>query len=56
MPKIDFGYVRVSSKTQKLDLQVDALLKEKVHRKNILSDIVSGVKAERKGLDELLDV
>jgi len=49
-----FGYVRVSSKTQKLDLQVDALLKVKVLRKNIFSDIVSGVKAERKGLDELL--
>ncbi|GGW24423.1 hypothetical protein GCM10007383_06100 [Arenibacter certesii] len=54
MPKMDFGYVRVSSKTQKLDLQVDALLKAKVLRKNIFSDIVSGVKAERKGLDELI--
>ena len=55
MPKMYFGYVRVSSKTQKLDLQVDALLKVKVLRKNIFSDIVSGVKAERKGLDDLPD-
>ena len=48
-----FGYVRVSTKTQKLDLQVDALLKEGIDSKNIYSDIASGAKSERKGLEEL---
>lgn len=51
---MEFGYARVSTPTQKLDLQVDALLKENVDPKNIYSDIVSGVKADRKGLDEML--
>jgi len=41
---MDFGYVRVSTKSQKLDLQVDALLNNKVLTKNIYSDIASGVK------------
>jgi DNA invertase Pin-like site-specific DNA recombinase len=50
-----FGYVRVSTKSQKLDLQVDALLKEGVQTNNIYSDIASGVKSERKGLEDLLD-
>lgn len=49
-----FGYVRVSTKSQKLDLQVDALLKEGVQTKNIYSDIASGVKSERTGLDDML--
>ena len=48
-----FGYVRVSTKAQKFDLQVDALLKEGVDSKNIYSDTASGAKSERKGLDEL---
>jgi DNA invertase Pin-like site-specific DNA recombinase len=48
-----FGYVRVSTKSQKFDLQVDALLKEGVNSKNIYSDTASGAKSERKGLDEL---
>lgn len=51
---MEFGYARVSTPTQKLDLQVDALLKEDIEPKNIYSDIVSGVKSERKGLDEML--
>lgn len=50
-----FGYVRVSTKSQKLDLQVDAMLKEGVKPKNIFSDIASGAKSERKGLDELME-
>ncbi|MDE3743998.1 recombinase family protein [Maribacter polysaccharolyticus] len=49
-----FGYARVSTKAQKLDLQVDALLSNGVDVKNIYSDIASGVKSQRSGLDELL--
>jgi DNA invertase Pin-like site-specific DNA recombinase len=49
-----FGYARVSTKTQKHDLQVDAFLKESIDPKNIFADISSGAKSERKGLDELL--
>ncbi|MDX1365700.1 MAG: recombinase family protein [Arenibacter latericius] len=37
-----------------MNLHVDALLKAKVLCKDIFSDIASGVKDERKGLDELL--
>lgn len=48
-----FGYARVSTKTQKFDLQVNALLKEGVNVKNIYSDIASVAKSKRKGLDEL---
>jgi DNA invertase Pin-like site-specific DNA recombinase len=49
-----FGYARVSTKSQKHDLQVDAFLKEGIDTKNIYADISSGAKSERKGLDELL--
>ena len=49
-----FGYSRVSTKSQKHDLQVDAFLKEGIETKNIYADISSGAKSERKGLDELL--
>jgi len=49
-----FGYARVSTNTQKLDLQIDALLKEGVSQKNIFTDISSGAKSQRKGLDLLL--
>ena len=45
-----FGYARVSTKSQKHDLQVDALLKEGIDFKNIYADISSGAKSERKGL------
>ena len=49
-----FGYARVSTKSQKHDLQVDAFLKEGIEPKDIYADISSGAKAERKGLDEML--
>ncbi|TKD59039.1 recombinase family protein, partial [Flavobacterium sp. ASW18X] len=49
-----FGYARVSTKSQKHDLQVDAFLKEGIHPPNIYTDVSSGAKAERKGLDEML--
>jgi len=49
-----FGYARVSTDSQKLDLQIDALLKSGIKQKNIYTDISSGSKSRRKGLDLLL--
>jgi DNA invertase Pin-like site-specific DNA recombinase len=47
------GYARVSTHEQILDLQKDAL--EKIGCTKIYSDVVSGTKSERKGLEEALD-
>jgi Resolvase, N terminal domain len=47
------GYARVSTSEQTLDLQKDAL--EKIGCTKIFSDVVSGAKAERKGLLEALE-
>src|ERR671937_1614753 len=47
------GYARVSTNEQTLDLQKDAL--EKIGCTKIYSDVVSGAKAERKGLQEALE-
>ena len=47
------GYARVSTTDQTLHLQTDAL--EKAGCKKIFTDIISGAKAERKGLDEALN-
>jgi DNA invertase Pin-like site-specific DNA recombinase len=47
------GYARVSTNEQTLDLQKDAL--EKIGCTKIFSDVVSGAKAERKGLEEALE-
>jgi DNA invertase Pin-like site-specific DNA recombinase len=44
------GYARVSTEEQNLDLQRDALLKAGVAAKDIYTDKVTGVKAERPGL------
>ncbi|WP_024773066.1 recombinase family protein [Aquimarina macrocephali] len=49
-----FGYARISTPSQKFDLQIDALLKEGVNEKNIYKDVSSGAKANRKNLDLLL--
>lgn len=49
-----FGYVRVSTKTQNPNLQIDALLKEGVLEKNIYSDVSSGAKSERHDLDIMM--
>lgn len=46
------GYARVSTQEQTLDLQKDAL--EKIGCRKIFTDVISGAKAERKGLDEAL--
>ena len=46
------GYARVSTNDQNLDLQLDALRSHGC--KKFYSDIVSGAKASRPGLDEML--
>ena len=48
------GYARVSTDEQNLDLQRDALLKAGVGAKDIYTDKVTGVKAERPGLNQAL--
>jgi len=47
-----FGYARISSKRQKLFLQVDAFKEYGVDK--IITDKITGAKISRKGLDELL--
>ena len=49
-----FGYARVSTMEQSLDLQLDALLKEGIPQKNIYTDKVSSTKEVRKSLTKLL--
>jgi len=50
---VKIGYVRVSTKEQSFDLQIDALQQagcEKLHR-----EVVSGARTERPGLDRAVD-
>src|SRR6266581_364917 len=47
------GYARVSTSDQTLNLQNDAL--EKIGCTKIFTDVVSGVKEERKGLQEAIE-
>lgn len=47
------GYARISTSEQSLNLQIDALKKEGCNK--IFSDIASGAKTERKGLNEALN-
>ena len=48
------GYARVSTNEQNLDLQRDALLKAGCIEKNIYTDKITGLKQERKGLEQAL--
>ncbi len=50
-----FGYARKSTESQKLHLQIDALLNYGVEEKNIYCDTISGSKSQREQLDLLLD-
>ena len=50
-----FGYARVSTSDQNLDLQIDAFLKDGIDVKNIFTDKVSSTKEERKSLSKLLN-
>ena len=50
-----FGYARVSTSDQNLDLQIDALLQEGIERNNIYTDKISSMATERKSLSKLWD-
>lgn len=50
-----FGYARVSTGDQNLDLQIDALEKEGIETENIYLDQVSGSRSDRPQLNSLLD-
>ena len=50
-----FGYARVSTSDQSLNLQIDALLAEGIDRKNIHTDKISSTAKERKSLNRLWD-
>jgi DNA invertase Pin-like site-specific DNA recombinase len=50
---MNIGYARVSTQDQTLNLQKDAL--EKIGCTKIFTDVISGSKAERNGLDEALE-
>lgn len=50
-----YGYARVSTQEQNLDLLIDVLLKEGVEKDNIFTDQVNGLKFDRKGLNQLLE-
>ena len=50
--KMKIGYARISTKEQSFDLQIDAL--KKAGCKKIYREIISGARAERQVLNELL--
>lgn len=50
-----FGYARISTNDQNLDLQIKALIDFGVTDKNIVTDIVSGSASERNKLDNLIE-
>ncbi|HDZ15030.1 MAG TPA: recombinase family protein, partial [Pricia sp.] len=50
-----FGYARVSTSDQNLDLQIDALLQEGIDLKDIYTDKISSMAMERKSLAKLWD-
>ena len=52
---MEFGYARVSTYEQSLNLQLDALLKEGIDKKNIYTDKVSSTKQDRENLSKLLN-
>lgn len=47
-----FGYARVSTADQSIHLQLDALLKEGITKKNIYTDKVSSTVEDRKSLQK----
>lgn len=48
-----FGYARISTQSQNMDMQIDGLLRAGVEKENIFTDVSSGVKTIRGGLDNL---
>ena len=51
---MEYGYIRVSSKEQNTDRQLDALNKIKIDRKNVFIDKQSGKDFERPAYKRLL--
>jgi len=51
-----FGYARVSTSDQSLNLQIDALLKEGIEVKNIYTDKISSMVKDRESLAKLWDL
>lgn len=49
-----YGYARVSSENQNIEIQIQAIVEAGVERQNIFLDVSSGVKTERKGFDCLM--
>lgn len=49
------GYGRVSTPSQSLDLPINALVQVGCDKKRIFTDIASGAKTARPGLDKALD-
>lgn len=49
---MNIGYARISTQDQNLDLQIDAL--KKADCEKIFHDKVSGMKAQRPGLEDAL--
>lgn len=49
------GYARISTPDQKLDLQIDALLKAGVEQDFIFAECVTGVRKKRPELDKMLN-
>ena len=49
-----YGYIRVSSKEQNVDRQVDALLELGINRRNIFTDKQSGKDFERPAYKRLM--
>lgn len=49
-----FGYARVSTQDQNLDLQIDELLKVGVEEENIFKEKITGTKKDRPEFQELL--
>ncbi|MFS4449005.1 recombinase family protein [Maribacter sp. 2307UL18-2] len=48
-----FGYARVSTNEQNLNLQIDAFLREGIKENNIYTDRISSAREERKSLNRL---
>lgn len=49
-----FGYIRVSTVSQNLDRQTDALIADGIDAADIYDDRISGARQSRPGLDDLL--
>ncbi len=49
------GYARISTPSQSINLQIDALIQAGCDKNRIFTDIASGSKTARPGLDKALD-